>query len=682
MGKLQVRRGLRSALPTLDSGELGFATDTKRLFVGGIDGLNVEFTPAAETVDFNIHLASSVFGGDTEANGKTGRELAGGTTTSTSANQLVDSAASFTSAMVGETVHNDTDDTWAKVTSFVSATTLGISVDIMTSGEDYHVVSALDNLTDGFNAVDSSFRANISILMTPETFDGTTLTIVGKTAGAAKTLTFKGSTSGTTTISAEVDINQKIFFTNIVFTSRIFENFGADVDWTTCVTSGDDGFIITKSISIANIFRSSSVVVFKSDPGLFTNIASTVTVGYTIYTATSALGGSDTINDGLLITQGTATSTSANKLVDSTANFNSAQHLNKTVYNSTDNTWAEITAIDSTTQVSLDQDIMVSGESYELAAARSTWQGGIDVIPGSVNCNTLQRISNGTFSEEVTYQGKGFSGAFNITSRGTLNLEETVSSATIAQNGSATQGTVTKAAAFTSDVYAGFLAYFVTDDDWRIIDTHTNDVLTLIANAPSNTTQDVKIYSWNTILNSGGAIDVNIKDGQLGIFLDDLEFTNRVAPSGLSKVDVVRSHLQDRLQIVEGSIGNMDRCWSDAPIAINSITGGSGQGGYSKLINSGGAFGVRADPGSSYILAFGTVIDGYVKGSNAISTSIRLDNGSIGYMRIRNCTTGLLGTSNGVHVAGNAALSNLQFSGNTTDASPAINSTDFSHTGA
>ena len=121
---------------------------------------------------------------------------------------------------------------------------------------------------------------------------------------------------------------------------------------------------------------------------------------------------------------------------------------------------------------------------------------------------------------------------------------------------------------------------------------------------------------------------------------------------------------------------------SESSIAITSITGCNGACDYSKLINSGGSFGVRADPGSAYILSFGTIIDGYVKGSNAISTSIRLDNGSIGYLRVRNCTTGLLGSNNGVHVAGNAALSNIQFSSNTTDASPAVGSTDNSHTGA
>lgn len=36
--KIQVRRGLRAHLPTLSVGELGFCTDTKELFVGGVSG--------------------------------------------------------------------------------------------------------------------------------------------------------------------------------------------------------------------------------------------------------------------------------------------------------------------------------------------------------------------------------------------------------------------------------------------------------------------------------------------------------------------------------------------------------------------------------------------------------------------------------------------------------------------
>ena len=66
--------------------------------------------------------------------------------------------------------------------------------------------------------------------------------------------------------------------------------------------------------------------------------------------------------------RGTTTSTTANKLVDSTQNFNTTAQVGSFVKNITDNTTASVTAIDSDTTLSLDADIMASGEEYILFA--------------------------------------------------------------------------------------------------------------------------------------------------------------------------------------------------------------------------------------------------------------------------------------------------------------------------
>lgn len=65
---------------------------------------------------------------------------------------------------------------------------------------------------------------------------------------------------------------------------------------------------------------------------------------------------------------GTATSTSTGKLVDSNATF-TAVAVGKTVYNTTDNTFAVVTAVDTPTQLSLSSDVMVSGEAYVMGDA-------------------------------------------------------------------------------------------------------------------------------------------------------------------------------------------------------------------------------------------------------------------------------------------------------------------------
>lgn len=420
--KIQIRRGIAAGRPTLDSGEPGLDTDAVRAWIGTTEG-NRELQMKGSTTDYTIYVATSTYGGVPSSSGATGKAiLTGSADVGTGGTTLYDAAGTFTSAAhLNKAIYNATTGVWSKVASVSSSTNLTLSVSgSFAAGDTYVITNAFDNIPEAFNVADAGYNANITLRVSDGTFSNV-LTLIGKTAGAAKTLTMQGSTTGTTTVSGETSIYQKISIKNITFTKRIFEYFGADVDWTTCVTSGDDGFLLLKSTSVANTFRTSSVIVFENDPAVYTSISSTVTKGYTIYVATSTYGGSDAVGDGLKITQGSATSTSANKLVDSTANFNSTDHLNKTLYNSTDDTWAQITAIDSTTQVSISADIMASGEAYVIANAVATIQKGIDLIPGAVNCNTTVKASDGTYTAGTKIQGKALTGAYNINVEGTMS---------------------------------------------------------------------------------------------------------------------------------------------------------------------------------------------------------------------------------------------------------------------
>lgn len=64
-----------------------------------------------------------------------------GSATSTSANHLVDAAATFVTdaVVVGDVVSNLTDQTYATVTAINSQTDLTLSADIMISGDTYHI---------------------------------------------------------------------------------------------------------------------------------------------------------------------------------------------------------------------------------------------------------------------------------------------------------------------------------------------------------------------------------------------------------------------------------------------------------------------------------------------------------------------------------------------------------------
>lgn len=69
---------------------------------------------------------------------------------------------------------------------------------------------------------------------------------------------------------------------------------------------------------------------------------------------------------------GTTDGTTSNKLVDSGQNFLSSVSVGMVVRNTTDTTYAHITAIDSNSILSLDLDIMISGETYTIGAE---WPG-------------------------------------------------------------------------------------------------------------------------------------------------------------------------------------------------------------------------------------------------------------------------------------------------------------------
>ena len=75
------------------------------------------------------------------------------------------------------------------------------------------------------------------------------------------------------------------------------------------------------------------------------------------------------VKDGAVVDSGTADGTSTYKLVDSSQNFTSTVKVGNIVYNTTDESFANITAVDSDTQLTLDSDIMASGENYEIQNA-------------------------------------------------------------------------------------------------------------------------------------------------------------------------------------------------------------------------------------------------------------------------------------------------------------------------
>ena len=100
---------------------------------------------------------------------------------------------------------------------------------------------------------------------------------------------------------------------------------------------------------------------------------------------------------------GTATGTTADKLVDSAKAFTTSVKVGAIVHNTTDGTIATVTAVDSNTQLSLSADIMASGEEYTIYASPETsgcllyvgTAGDLRVTMSNGNDVTFKNVSAG-----------------------------------------------------------------------------------------------------------------------------------------------------------------------------------------------------------------------------------------------------------------------------------------------
>lgn len=101
---------------------------------------------------------------------------------------------------------------------------------------------------------------------------------------------------------------------------------------------------------------------------------------------------------------GTTTGTTANKLVDSGETFESKVQVGDIVYNTSDATAATVTAVDSDTQLSLNGDIMTSGEAYTIYRGKQSGcvlyvgvGGQVKVTTSGGDTVTFYNLNNGQF---------------------------------------------------------------------------------------------------------------------------------------------------------------------------------------------------------------------------------------------------------------------------------------------
>ncbi len=246
-------------------------------------------------------------------------QIKSGTTTATTSNKLVDSTATFIRQLLPSsftiTAKNTTDNTSATVSAVDNDTTLSLSSDIFTSAENYTltVTATASNNTPWIN------------------FDGYGF--------------FKDGINPGNSILA----NQQALITN----SKIYFKQGKDI--IIPVYSANQSTLTFSLGGVSNVFWNSVDEFWNTYQNTWGNIITPIK-----------------ITDGAIKDSGTATGTTANKLVDSNQNFLTTVKVGMTVYNTTDKTVTNVTAVDSDTQLTLADDIMVSGEAYQVQDGRSS----------------------------------------------------------------------------------------------------------------------------------------------------------------------------------------------------------------------------------------------------------------------------------------------------------------------
>jgi hypothetical protein len=153
----------------------------------------------------------------------------------------------------------------------------------------------------------------------------------------------------------------------------------------------------------------------------------------------------------------------------------------------------------------------------------------VDNIPCTVAGDIIINIASGTYSETIIVQGKTICGNYTITFKGTLSELESGTIDSAVDSTTASLGTITDTGAFTGDSYQNKLVWIQNiDDTWgaggdfhyRIIDSHTNDTLTLVGTSTTMSGQ-WKVYDWLTTIDGL----LLAQGGQKSIVIEDIKFT-------------------------------------------------------------------------------------------------------------------------------------------------------------
>lgn len=306
------------------------------------------------------------------------------------------------------------------------------------------------------------------------------------------------------------------------------------------------------------------------------------------------------------------------------------------------------------------------------ASAFKTVQYAVDQIPGLVGGDVAININAETYAETVTIQGKNFTGNYRITLTGILVSQESNPVDGGTKGVGATQANIIDVGAFAGDSYANMLVIDSGNDEYRIIDSHDNDTLTLTGTLTNNPSGTWTVYDWGTIVN-----EFAIMGGQKAVYIEDIELNGSASDAAVivdrhSYVELLQCHLKGTnraVDLLNFGYAQLTTCYV-SPTNNHGVRVlyGTLDVGKSKFFAGGNArIAIYTYGGIVYVFD-GSIIDNWDHSVGALEMDrnavVSLYGSSAGgYNRIRNCVLGVRAWWGGIVTSAN----NVQYSGNTTD---------------
>lgn len=317
------------------------------------------------------------------------------------------------------------------------------------------------------------------------------------------------------------------------------------------------------------------------------------------------------------------------------------------------------------------------------AGAFKTVQYAVSTIPGLIGGNVQINIAAGTYAETVTIQGKTFIDNYSITLQGTLTTVSTAAQESSVQGATTTMGSITDTGAFTG--HANKLLYSSNNAEYRVIDSVTADVATIVGYWTAAPSGNYTIYDWGTIISA-----LVIKPGQLGIVVNDISFN---AAGGALSQQNYTSATYTRCSFASSTTHAVVVSQAGATFnysyflqtgTASSLTSTNFAATYMIGVkiantNNSGASALKLTANSiTYFATMLSIIDGDAGGGNKATIGIDINRRSLvsfelRYNVVRNCDTGVYCDygSTGMY------SSNNQYSGNTADET--ANATTYSY---